>query len=250
MLKNIKLPKIIKSFLSGVNESEKKATQKKVNQILEEDRKIIEAQNTDNPISIPKDTSGEKRKSRHKTKLFRLTGVSAAKQVFFRPMVMPSVQIECEKWWFAKSTRARDKIISNRVTGNNFRARILRLTLKLGEKEKPSYKGLNIEDISSLFVQTAKDEAVRYWPILMIFGMVLIVYIINIKLQSGLMALLGFFFCLLILWQCRFIKVKRSLGLKYFCPFATLFIQSAYIAETEQKAIKKQCRKIKTKQDK
>ena len=84
-------------------------------------------------------------------------------------------------------------------------------------------------------MESVKNESVRYWPVLFMFAAMILFYAANIPLQSGLLALAGFVLCLLILWQCRFIKVKRSMGLKYFCPFAVLFIQSAYISEMAER---------------
>lgn len=235
MNNNKKLPKVIEGLFKSLNESDTRATEKKAKEILDEEKKMISGQGFNSSGTALGTMIKNEKKNGRKTKLFKLTGVGTVTQVFFRPIVMPSIQIECEKWWFSKSLREKEDIKSKRITGNGVRDQILKRTLDLGSKETHSQAGLSMEEMSAALISASKDEVIKYWPLFMLFLMMFFIYVVNIPLQSGLLALVGFVFCLLILWQCRFIKVKRSMGLKYFCPFAVLFIQSAYISEMAEK---------------
>ena len=222
-------------FAVRFEETDRKATERKKEEILEEEKRILRENMTEDPLSELGRMIREDKRDGRKGRMFRITGVGAVRQVFFRPAVMPSIQVECERWWFSLPERKRELIISERLQNGGIRERILKRTLKLGETDKNRTKAEDLEGFASRFMESVKNESVRYWPVLFMFAAMILFYAANIPLQSGLLALAGFVLCLLILWQCRFIKVKRSIGLKYFCPFAVLFIQSAYISEMAER---------------
>lgn len=222
-------------FATRLEEADRKATERKKSEILEEEKRILKENMSEDPLGELARMIKEEKKDGKKGKMFRITGVSAVRQVFFRPAVMPSIQAECERWWFSISQSKREAIINEKLRRGGIRERILRRTLKLEETDAKVDKTDDMEGIAECFAEAVKNESVRYWPVLFMFAAMVLFYTVNIPIQSGLLALAGFVLCLFILWQCRFIKVKRSMGLKYFCPFAVLFIQNAYISEMAEK---------------
>lgn len=227
--------KIMEKIFKGFNESDRRATERKRDELLEDEKRI--ADSNGDPIAALGKMIRDEKKTRCGTGLFRLTGGRAVRHVFFRPAVAATAQLECEKWWFSLENTERERIMSGRIGNGGFRNHILRRTLLLGIEETghlnrlPGKRECDIEGISGRFMEAAAREALKYWPVLTLFSLMSLVYAVNFPLQSGLLALAGFMLCLLILWHCRMIKVKRDMGLRYFCPFAVFFILSAYISE-------------------
>lgn len=215
--------------------ADRNATERKKAELLKDEKKMLSESASADPAAELKRLIREEKRVGRNTKLFRITGVSAVRQVFFRPVVMPSIQAECEKWWFSLDSRRRSELAAELLPGNGIRERILRRTLELEDRRIPAEKTVSMEETAGSFTAGVKAGAVRYWPVLLMFAAMVFIYAVNISLQSGILALAGFVLCLFILWQCRFIKVKKNMGLKYFCPFAVLFVQSAYISEMAKK---------------
>lgn len=232
----------IKHILGGFEEADRRITSKKAEELLEEERKMMEERLSEDPLSTAAKMIKQKKE---KPKRHFFSGTSDTAPVFFRPAVMSAVQQECEKWWFSLPVSERLRLAEKYSGGNSIKEKITRYTLSAGKiGSVPIFREQTLESMSSHLISVVLDTLFRYWPVFLMFLIMTVIFAVNIKMQSGIIALIGFILCCIILWQCRLIKVKKKLGLRFFCPFAVFFLQSVYIEE-KGKEIKKGNRETK-----
>lgn len=226
--KNI-LPGFIKKILGGFEESDRRVTSRKTKELLDEEKRMRQENLTADPFRSAAEMVKSKKKKKEKRHF--ITGTSGVKHVFFRPAVMLSVQAECEKWWFSLSAAERMRLTEKYTGLGSLKEKFTRRTLATGENSPPCLSSAGMENISKRFMAVLSDTLFKYWPVFALFFAMTAIFIANIRLQSGPVAVAGFVLCCVILWQCRLIKVKREMGLRYFCPFAVFFIQGVYLEE-------------------
>ncbi|NCD04378.1 MAG: hypothetical protein EOM00_15625 [Clostridia bacterium] len=229
------LPGFIKKILSGVEESDRCVTTKKRQELLDEEKCMLEETMAKDPLG----SAAEMIRKKKKEKRHFFTGGNKVKHVFFRPVVMLSVQAECEKWWFSLSLAERMRLAEKYTGGGSLKEKFTRRTLSASENTLPDLSSTGMEKMSGYFISVLSDTLFRYWPVFFLFFAMTAVFAANIRLQSGAVALAGFVLCCVILWQCRLIKIKRELGLRFFCPFAVFFLQGVCLKE--HKNYRKNC---------
>ena len=234
--KNI-LPGFIKKILGEFEESDRRVTSRKTKELLDEEKRMRQENLTADPFRSAAEMVKSKKKKKEKRHF--ITGTSGVKHVFLRPAVMLSVQAECEKWWFSLSLAERMRLAEKYTGGGSLKEKFTRRTLSASENTLPDLSSTGMEKISGYFISILSDTLFRYWPVFFLFFAMTAVFAANIRLQSGVVALAGFVLCCVILWQCRLIKIKRELGLRFFCPFAVFFLQGVCLKE--HKNYRKNC---------
>ena len=185
----------------------------------------IHAQTSSSAERIEKyKTARFERQKEKKTWLYRLCGFTPNKAVFFHPIIHTKEQIEIENWWFNLSVvQRKQKIVS--LGEHGIKSRLIEKVLQYAEYDNT--KDTNIK-VPRVYIV---PEFYKYWFIYLIFVLLLISLFVNYKLQSPVLAFIGAICCAFILFFSRLIKIRRSMGLKIFCPVTLGCLKAFYYKE-------------------
>lgn len=182
-------------------------------------KQLVETPTPEERIAKYKEEQEEQKKAK-KGLLYMISGVSPSRATFFHSLTRTVEHQQIEKWWFSLSDVQR---------------KTLREMMRLkGIKKKIVTRVLDFADYE---VQLEKEESkpvklrfdfYKYWFIYMALLIIVIGLFVNFKLQSPLIALIGAFLCAMILFFCKVLKVRRSMGLKIFCPVTIGWLKAQY----------------------
>lgn len=164
------------------------------------------------------------RKKEKKTLFYMISGVSPSRATFFHPLTRTVEHQQIEEWWFGLTDAQRNTLRGLiRLTG--IKKKIVTHVLDYADYEVQLDK--NKEEGKPIKLRL---DFYKYWFVYIALLIILIGLFVNFKLQSPLIALIGAFLCAMILFFSKTLRVRRSMGLKIFCPITIGWLKAQYIS--------------------
>ena len=162
-------------------------------------------------------------KEKRKGVFYKLTNVTPITYMVIPPTFPPFIQKAAEEYFFKLPPSDFDTMIEcseEESSTIKFIRRLRTANLKLYKYEKKN-------GIEEFFL--------NYWPILFFFSIEFVILFVFTFAQNThwLVPCLGIFTAVILLWLLKWARIKKELGLKFFCPFTISFI-CMYFAKSQE----------------